>query len=278
VPELTPPQRYGLRDRLRRGVHRMLALGGIRPPLELLLKLGQINPIPAVVEVPPARRVLVLAPHMDDETLGCGGAILLHRAAGAQVDVAFITDGSRGFLPSELAARTVAQRIAVRRAEAASACELLAVRQLHYLDLPDGRSRADDDALERLALMFSEADPDLVYLPFITDAHHDHRTANRLFDRLLAALPQWRNLLVCGYEVWTPLYPNAIVDISECMQNKLAALACYESQLRLNDYLGSVRGLNAYRAMANHGRGFAEAFFQTSARDYRQLLRLLDGE
>lgn len=61
------------------------------------------------------------------------------------------------------------------------------------------------------------------------------------------------------------------------MEDKLAALGCYASQLRLNDYLRSVRGLNAYRAIANHSRGFAEAYFQTSAQHYLQMLRLLDG-
>lgn len=277
MPEGEPSERAGLGLRLRRAAYRVLALGGIRAPLRLLLELSRLNPVPAVVEVPPARRVLVLAPHMDDETIGCGGAICAHRAAGAAVDVLFLTDGSLGFEPREMAARGAPQRIALRRAEAERACQVLGVNRLHYFDLPDGRSQVGNDTVLRLAQVFSAVTPDLVYLPFLTDAHRDHRTLNELFLALLRADAAWHSLLVCCYEVWTPLHPNCIVDITAHMQTKLGALACYESQLRLNDYLSSVRGLNAYRAIANHSRGFAEAYYQTVAHHYLEMARLLEG-
>lgn len=270
-----PPAGFGYR--LRRAAQRALALGGIRVPLRLLLELSRTNPVPALVTVPAARRVLVLAPHMDDETIGCGGAILAHRAAGAAVEVAFLTDGSRGFLPQELARRSEAERIAIRREEAGRACEILDVAGLHYLDLPDGRSQVGNGPLRRLQDLFCAVKPDLVYLPFMTDAHRDHRILNELFFDLVRENTAWRSLPVCCYEVWTPLYPNSIIDITAYMDTKMTALACYESQLRLNDYLSSVRGLNAYRAIANHSRGFAEAFYQTSASQYLQMRRLADG-
>lgn len=254
-----------------RGIYRLLALGAIRPPMQLLLKLSRQNAVPALMPVPAARRVLVLAPHMDDETIGCGGAILQHVQAGARIDVVFVTDGAMGF---ELGARQLsshAERVELRRSEARAACDLLGVHERHFLDLPDGRSQADASAVSALFDIVAQARPDVVYLPFLTDSHHDHQTCNALMLALLAKDPSLGSLLCACYEVWTPLYPNSIVDISVQIDSKMAALACYKSQLAMNNYLNSVRGLNAYRAIANNSQGYAEAFYLTTLKEYAAL-------
>mgnify|MGYP005861694805 CR=1 FL=1 len=262
-------------QKLKRFGYRILALGGIRAPVAFMLRLSRLNPVPAVIDPPDASKVLVLAPHMDDETIGCGGTLHAHASAGAEVHVVFITDGRRGFGPAERAAATIEELCAIRREEARRACSLLGVRDLHFLDLPDGRSRAVESAVDSLQAVFEAVGPDLVYLPFLTDSHHDHQTTNELFLALLRRQPHLGGLLCCAYEVWTPLYPNCIIDISEYMENKLAALGCYTSQLAMNDYISSVRGLNAYRSIANSSRGYAEAFFLTSAAEYRSLANQL---
>ena len=79
----------------------------------------------------------------------------------------------------------------------------------------------------------------------------------------------------CGYEVWTPLFPNRLVEINDVVGMKRQALQHYQSQLIENDYLHASLGLNAYRAIAlsqKHG-GFAEAFFVTPLNDYRELYK-----
>lgn len=82
-------------------------------------------------------------------------------------------------------------------------------------------------------------------------------------------------MLCCCYEVWTPIHPNCVVDISEHMDTKMSALSCYDSQLQMNNYLSSVKGLNAYRSIANKSKGYAEAFFLTTAADYLLLEKFL---
>ena len=81
------------------------------------------------------RRVLVLAPHQDDETLGCGGMIRIRRDEGAVVHVAFLTDGMTSGAGEEL--------VGVRRNEAESAMALLGVdgSQVTFLGFPDGALR-----------------------------------------------------------------------------------------------------------------------------------------
>ncbi|MEM9257283.1 MAG: PIG-L deacetylase family protein [Pseudomonadota bacterium] len=260
--------------RFRKAAYRVLAFAGIRPSMRLLLHLVQNNPVPALAAVPLAERVLVLAPHMDDETIGCGGAIRAHVLAGQEVHVAFVTDGSGGFPAEDQARLTVPARTEIRRKEAAEACSVLGVSRMHCLNLPDGRSRADGEAVNTLLQLLTELSPEVVYLPFITDTHYDHATTNRLFLEAVERRPSELGDILCScYEVWTPLHPNCIVDITEYMDTKLLALACYKSQLAMNNYLDSVKGLNAYRAIANQSRGFAEAFFRISAREYLSIAR-----
>tara|TARA_R110000823_G_scaffold130015_17_gene258076 strand:+ start:8834 stop:9661 length:828 start_codon:yes stop_codon:yes gene_type:complete len=274
VPEGKREWLSDLLGRASRLVYRILAIGVIRPPLRLLLELTHRNQVPAVIGVPAAKTVLVIAPHMDDETIGCGGAILAHVSAGANVQVVFATDGTLGFSDETRRRDSPAQLAAVRRAEAEEACALLGVAKLHFLELPDGRSQADTDSVDRLRGVLQDVKPDLVYLPFITDSHPDHRTCNSLMFALLKSDSALSRLLCACYEVWTPLYPNSIVDITQHIDVKMAALACYDSQLALNNYLSSVRGLNAYRAIANNSQGFAEAFYLTTLGEYATLASL----
>ncbi len=264
----------GLLGRASRFVYRILAIGVIRPPLQLLLELTRKNRVPAVIEVPSARRVLVIAPHMDDETIGCGGAICAHVGAGASVQVVFVTDGSLGFDAARRRRDSATRLSEVRRDEAAQACELLGVSGLHFLDLPDGRSEVGAEAVRELSRIIRDCAPDIVYLPFITDSHHDHHTSNALMFAVLRSDSARASILCACYEVWTPLYPNSIVDITPHIEKKMAALACYTSQLALNNYLSSVRGLNAYRAMANNSQGYAEAFYITTLGEYANLADL----
>lgn len=253
---------------LKKNVYRLLALSGIRAPVRLLLRLGKQNLVPAVVNVPDVGRVLILAPHMDDETIGCGGAIQAHIKAGAVVQVVFITNGAQGFEAPELETLSAEQRRDIRRVECEKACAILGVSDIHYLNLPDGTSSADQAATDTLLGLFEQHAPELVYLPFLTDSHHDHFTCNLLFQAVCQRSAVAAGVLCSCYEVWTPLHPNCIVDITPFMDSKMQALACYESQLKMNNYLSSVKGLGAYRAIGNRSQGYAEAFYVTTATDY----------
>lgn len=258
--------------RLKQMLYRLLALSAIQVPARVLMKVASANEVPAVGPVPAASNVLILAPHMDDETIGCGGAIAAHVRAGAQVHVVFLTDGAKGFVAEELHTLTEEARRATRIRESEAACKLLGVTQTHNLGLPDGKSESTDEAQGLLLSILEAVNPDIVYLPFLTDTHHDHQTCNALFLAVCARKPAFDNLLCNCYEVWAPLFPNYILDITDDMQQKMSALACYESQLRMNDYLSSVKGLNAYRAIANRSEGYAEAYYLTTVAKYRRLM------
>lgn len=203
---------------------------------------------------PPGGRVLVLAPHPDDEILGCGGAVIAHRRRGDPVKVLFAADGGRGGVgrarPPGLAAR--------RRREARAAARILGVRELEFWDYPDGGLFAARDLTGRLAALLERERPDVVYRPGAEDSHPDHRALARAFS---AALGRVRPaLLDCRYEVWSCPRPTALLDISRDFARKERAMRAYRSQLASADLLRLSRLRAAARGLLLGGARYAEGY------------------
>lgn len=269
---------------LTKALLRQFAKAG-RPYLESygLLRTSKVFNTSCLVWEPGAERVVVLAPHMDDETIGCGGTLARHARAGAAITVVFLTDGRQGGGPrlknlrgEELKAEE--QRlIATRKAEAQRALQQLGVQSTVFLDVEDGALAHDSSAAPRLRAILERERPELVYVPYFLEQHADHLAASTiLLDATRDGGPRFQCL---GYEVWTPLFPNCFVRIDEVVEQKKQALAEYRSQLEQTDYMHSGLGLNAYRSAAfngNYGR-FAEAFCSVSLEQYRALFNAYRG-
>jgi LmbE family N-acetylglucosaminyl deacetylase len=213
---------------------------------------------------------------MDDETIGCGGTLALHVRAGAKCRVIFLTDGRHG--SSQLqeltrTERTLSERalVATRKDEARRALKSLGVLDVTFLDVEDGTLATDETAAARVREILEQDKPEVVYVPSFLEQHSDHYAASKI---LLRATADTDLSFQCmAYEVWTPLFPNCVVNIDEVVELKKRALANYESQLRDMDYLHSAIGLNSYRSVAfsGHRARFAEAFFAAPLNVYRAM-------
>lgn len=184
--------------------------------------------------------VLVVAPHPDDEVLGCGGSIVRNVQAGRAVHVLYLTSGERGsplHSPEQLGP--------VREAEAAAAADVLGLdahQQLHFARFPDGGiDPADLEQVGAVARLLRRLRPMLVYLPHADDGSFDHRAGFELGWRALGMsgsrnFPEWGTgphwvPTVLGYEVWAAIsQPAYYEDITAVVERKVAALACYRSQ------------------------------------------------
>ena len=231
----------------------------------------------ALVWTPGAERVLVLAPHMDDETIGCGGTLVLHARQNASITVVFLTDGRSGgggigALSGEARREKENELVQTRKREAQSALSTLGISDMRYLDARDGQlTESVDSAATHLRAILDEVRPQLVYLPIFTDEHADHRAANLVLLKAVAGVDT--DFQCAGYEVWTPLFPNCLVDIGATMPVKRAALAHYKSQLQDGDYMHATEGLSAYRSIALLGSrsSYAEAFYLCPFATYRSM-------
>jgi LmbE family N-acetylglucosaminyl deacetylase len=200
--------------------------------------------------------VLVIAPHPDDEVIGCGGAVCLHAAGGDRVSTVFLTSGELGLkhLIKERAWRT-------REAEARRAARILGTAPPVFLRRPDWILGGDiGTAAKALRPVLRRQRPELIYLPHPADGHPDHRATLPVLRAALRGsgvrAPELR-----GYEVWTPLAESDLaVDISRVIRRKLRALRAHRSQLGEFDYAQAVCGLGAYRGALAGKCAYAEVF------------------
>ncbi len=207
-------------------------------------------------EALPGETLLVIAPHPDDEAIGCGGTIALRADAGDRVIVLFLTSGEGG-LPRS----SPAQAWATREAEARSAVADLGAELAGFLRLPDGGVGDDvDRSAAAVSAALADLVPDRVYLPHPDEDHADHAACLPVVARAYELIGRPEPWLL-GYEVWTPLPRyDTVEDVSAVYHRKLAALRRHASQLADFDYDRAVAGLNAYRGALAGRCAYAEVF------------------
>lgn len=237
-----------------------------------LLRVKKLFNKSALVWQPSNERVVVLAPHMDDEVIGCGGTLAQHVACGAEVTVVFLTDGRHGGKLSSGEDKDGDGITSSRKREAERALAELGISRLIYLDAEDGQLSSTPGIARALYEALAAARPEIVYLPFFLEEHPDHRAASTLLADAVRGTSL--NFRCHGYEVWTPLFPNCLVRIDATVEAKRRALAHYQTQLAEADYLHTALGLNAYRssALLDSACRYVEAFCAMSLPQYLELL------
>jgi LmbE family N-acetylglucosaminyl deacetylase len=215
---------------------------GVRAPL--LYRWGlRRGCIAATVTDAPA---LIIAPHHDDETFGCGGLIALKRRSGVPVQVVFITDGSQSHRDSPVL--QTADIVATRKKEAIAACEILGLSagDLQFLDAPDGQLAEISgvergEMVRRLAEIVMRSGAGEICVPHHKDCHPDHEATHALVldamdlagnDADVLEYPIWllwkRTLLDWGIH---DLAGAERVDVSAAQPAKSRAIDVYASQL-----------------------------------------------
>lgn len=200
--------------------------------------------------IKPHERFLIIAPHADDEAIGCGGLMLRY---GPQGDILLLTDGRKGYdsridsVDEDALART-------REAELRSVAALCGIRSITCLNIPDGRVAEHSHLVEAVAL----TGYDYVFVPNLLERHKDHTAAARLALRMKRR--QRARAALYQYEVWSPIpAPSAVLDITDVMPRKEELVARYRSQTKYKDYVRMIRGLNQYRGVG-FNVGFAEVY------------------
>jgi LmbE family N-acetylglucosaminyl deacetylase len=209
-------------------------------------------------------RVLVVAPHMDDAEIACGGTLVLHGRAGSVLGVLYVTDS--GNTDGHKLSGDELKKI--RRSEAERSARELGVEIVGVGAFPDGYlSLHEDAAAAFVADAVARWKPEQVFCPFPADNHRDHQSTAAVVSLALERAG-WRGDVWC-YEVWTALWPNVAVDITNVQAAKARAIACYASQNGM-PYADAALGLNRFRGL-RVGVEAAEAFHVSSAEDFRKL-------
>lgn len=203
--------------------------------------------------------VLVVAPHPDDESIGCGGAVCLHVERGDTVNAVFLTSGERGLkhLPKETAWK-------IREKEAEEAAEVLRLNALMFLRKNDWHLADQiEDAANALKPIIAATAPELIYLPHEGEWHPDHKAATPIVRSALGR----STIPLRGYEIWSPITTyDHHENITSVMTQKLRAMRCHRSQMKQFPYVRAITGLNQYRGVMAAKAKFAEVFQTVSMR------------
>lgn len=213
------------------------------------------------------KRVLVIAPHADDEIIGLGGTLVKHIEQGDKVYVCIAT---RGVPP--VFSETFMQQL---RQETLECHKLLGVEKTFFLEFPSialetvPRHQLNGDLMK----VFAEVQPQVVYIPHFGDMQKDHALVSEA--AMVCVRPKYEYIVekVYAYETlseteWNipcatnAFIPQRYVDITQTLEKKFALLKCYQSQIA---EFPNPRSIEAVEALAKYrgatvGVKAAEAF------------------
>lgn len=215
-------------------------------------------------------KVLVVAVHADDETLGCGGTLLKHKAQGDEIYWLLLTGPTKnhpsGFTDERIQHRAeLVQR--VKEAYGFDGLEYveLPTQLLHTLDL-----RA---IIKKISEVFKRIQPNIIYTMFANDVHSDHRVA---FDAVYSCTKSFRypfiekiymmeTLSETEFALSVPaktFLPNVYVDISDYVDRKLEIMQLYPKEVMVEPYPRSLSSIRAQARLRGSRAGvmYAEAF------------------
>lgn len=212
--------------------------------------------------------ILVIAPHPDDETLGCGGSILRHVSEGKKVHWLIATNMQKDYGFSE-------EQIKTRKEEINKVTDFYSFSSVHRLNFPT--CKLDEipfnEVIESIGKVINKLQPDTIYLPFKGDAHSDHMI---IYNASVVHTKWFRNKKLSQVLIYETLSetdfqndvtvntfrPNLYIDISKYIEGKLKAMSVYESETGEFPFPRSLKSIEVLAQKRGIESGFraAEAF------------------
>lgn len=155
-------------------------------------------------------KVLVLSPHVDDETIGLGATLFKHREIGSEMALVYMTDGGGSTTDSSRD-----QLIKSRKAEGEKVKSIYGFKSIYFLDEIDGELDGESTQLvEKIVNILEIEKPSIIYTPFVLDGHRDHVATTKALSRALSIWnPDFDKIYM--YEVNFPIMPKLINNISQ---------------------------------------------------------------
>ena len=209
-------------------------------------------------------KILVIAPHPDDETLGCGGTLLKHKSNGDEIHWLICTsiDETHNYYKT-------------REDEIKKVTNIYKFDTVHNLKLKT--TQVDEytmsELVSKISKIINEVKPNILYLPFKADVHSDHR---KIFEAAYSCTKSFRYPFIKKIYMMESLsetefslitkddsfVPNVFVDISDYMDKKIGAMKVYKSEIGNHPFPRSeknIRALATYRG-ATSSCDYAESF------------------
>ena len=183
------------------------------------------------------KKILVIAPHPDDETLGCGGSLLRHKASNDQINWMIFTSVSGA---GSYSYKYIEKRVT----EINKVAEFYGFKHTHQLNFPamELDTVPYSKMISAASKIILELKPEVIYIPFPGDVHSDHRI---VFDVIAPLTKSFRYPYVKSVRIYetisetefsinptvTNFKPNMWIDISDYIDKKLDAMSLYSSEV-----------------------------------------------
>ena len=192
-------------------------------------------------------KVMIFAPHPDDEAIGCGGSIAKHASKGNTVVIVYMTSDKK------------------REVEALNGLKILGGGKQIFLRQKNLKLKPE--LTKKIISIIKQETPDWIYIPHAAENNLDHRLANEIVNNAIleASFPgqarQYFVKRVLCYEVWTPISKfNYTEDITRFVKTKRSAILEHKSQIKLIRYDEATLSLNRYRGVTTQRGDFCEVF------------------
>ena len=264
-----------LRER-KRAHDLIIEMRNENPIIESILQSQRyINNLKAIqLELPPRDRILIYAPHQDDETLGLGGTIIKCIEKGKTVKTIYVTNGAAGTKPTNGPAL---QKI--RRKEALEVWSQLGGETPYFWDLPCRKIPIDNETAAEMAKQIQEFRPEIIFVPYFLEKPLDHRNTCKLLIRANEIKNLNEDIEIWSYQVTSMLTPNVVIDISDYIDRKNEINDMWISQNSTYNWSHCSYGLSAYNSVYSKKtsqfpkKGFYEVFFTLPSNEYCNLLK-----
>ncbi|MFC0187336.1 PIG-L deacetylase family protein [Fictibacillus aquaticus] len=210
------------------------------------------------------KKILVLAPHVDDETIGLGGTILKAVQNGTEVHCLYITNGAKS-----VSGMSAEELMAARKNEAEQVKSVLGMKTVGYLDQPDGEVKVTDEVVRMLQEQISRIKPDVIFTTTLIDCHPDHVATARILAETLKHTSYTGE--VWSYEINCPMDPeyiNRVVDITPYKEKKDEALKIFRSQSIDFDGFVYLSHIKPELLGLKSGVQYAESFIALSPKEF----------
>ncbi len=211
------------------------------------------------------KKILVICPHPDDETLGAGGTLLKHKAAGDDIYWCIVTNMDEKYGYSR-------EEVRKRNNEITNVAEQFGFDAIFTLDFQP--AKLSSSSLPSLIKSFSdvilEIKPQVLYVPFFGDAHSDHRIVFSALEPFFKSFrfPFIREIYMMEIISETEqqfrscFKPNVFVDISDFIAKKIEIINLYETETGMHPFPRNSEAISALAKLrgAQAGFKFAEAF------------------
>lgn len=217
---------------------------------------------PLEMGYPDAKRILVIAPHPDDDIIGAGGTLLKAKEKGADIHVLYVTNG-------------LAEQAEAIREETLSVCQQFGSTP-HFLDCPTRAIPLDDQGVNRkVSGLLNKLKPEAIFISFLLDDHDDHRRVNHLLLEVLKDKPLPR-CEIWAYQVYSTIFPNVAVNITRQVERKKELIHIWGSVGKFNDLAHYILGVNASncRYVKADEPVWVETFFVLPLEEYFKLCQM----